>query len=91
MVADQEDAAEALKRVLDQVVKDLPALEATVHIVAQIDHMAFGERTLGVGGDPRLEILQEVEATVDVAYDVDAQATRQARSMPVDLGLLGIL
>ena len=43
---------EAPERRLDQVLDHLPALEAAIHIVAQIDEVTVDERPLGIGDDP---------------------------------------
>ena len=76
VVAQQPDGREARQRIVEQTFDDAPAVRPTIDVVANEDQRARDilGMTLGIPGDERQYLLQEIEPTVDVADGVDGLA-----------------
>jgi hypothetical protein len=69
------------------VVEHLPAVEAAIDVVAEVDQQVLAglRLRLGIFDDPRFQLAQQIDTPVDVANRIYPHAFGHARRAPIDL------
>jgi hypothetical protein len=80
---------EPCERLVDEHIEDIERPRSAVHVVAKVDdHSSQVLRCLSIGDDTSVQLIEKIDATVDIADGIDPPIAGNARRAIVCVELM---